>query len=150
MYKNIVVMILLLYAVFGSSFVTIDKTPEPEPVSILNIDIPLQEIKDRVAIFGNIITDPSDKAKIAIFNYEFANRISGYNTDNQKVNDVYSLAGKIFFQDSMVDKYDNLAEEIVKLLKEIITDDNHLLTQEEKDQINQYFKGIAWVLIQKE
>ena len=66
-------------------------------------------------MFSDLITDPSDRAKLAIFNYEFAERVLDYNTTSQQVNDVYTLAGKIFFEDTLVDKYDGLAEEIVKL-----------------------------------
>jgi len=154
MYKNILAIILLLYAVFGEGLFDIaDKpspTPEPNPASkILDIDKPFDKIIKDVSVFSDLITDPSDRAKIAIFNHEFAQRILTYNTDVQQVNDVYSLAGQIFFKKSLVDKYDGLSERIKDLLIKILSDENHTITTEEKQSLNEYFMGIAWVLIQK-
>lgn len=156
MNKNIIAIVLVIYAVFGGGLFDIfdnikpSPTPEPEPVvEILNIDKPSEEVLSKVQEFSNIITDPSDRAKIAIFNYEFAERVSGYETTSQQVNDVYSLAGKLFFKNSLVDKYDGLAEKIISLLQEVLTDENHTVSQEEKVKLNQYFTGVAWVLIQK-
>jgi hypothetical protein len=153
MYKNIIAIALILYAIFGSGLVDLLKNikpiPQPQPASILNIDKPTNDVILRVERFSNLITDPTDRAKIAIFNYDFANRIKTWDTNNQQVNDVYTLAGKIFFQESLVNKYSGLSTEITDLLKELLTDDNHVLSEEEKNKVNQYFAGIAWVLIQR-
>lgn len=154
MYKNILAILLLLYAVFGEGlFDKLDKPepkPEPSPAAkILNIEEPSKEVVNEVRIFSDLITDPNDRAKIAIFNHEFASRINDYNADVQQVNDVYSLAGKIFFKKSLVDKYDGLAEHIKDLLVKILSDENHTITTEEKQSLNEYFMGIAWILIQK-
>ena len=86
---------------------------------------------------------------VAIFNNEFSDRILIYNCDIQSVNDVYSLAGKTFFQSSLVDKYDGLSEKLVDVLKSILSDENHQLTDDEKKDLHTYFKGIAWALAQK-
>ena len=94
------------------------------------------------------ITDPSDRAKLAIFNYEFANRVASYNANSQQVNDVYTLAGKTFFKNTLVDKYDGLAEKITGILKHVMGDENHELSQDEKNKLKEYFLGIAWVLVQ--
>jgi len=125
-------------------------TPEPNPASeILDIDRPSDNVIKDVSVFSDLITDPSDRAKIAIFNYEFAQRVLKYNTDVQQVNDVYSLAGKLFFKQTLVDKYEGLSGNIKRILQQILTEENHILTQEEKQSLNEYFMGIAWVLIQK-
>jgi len=55
----------------------------------------------------------------------------------------------MFFNNTLVDKYEGLSEEIVLLLKECMTDENHVLTQDEKQKLNEYFTGVAWILIQK-
>jgi hypothetical protein len=154
MYKNILAIILLLYSVFGEGlFDIVDKpnpTPEPNPASeILDIDKPSDNVIQDVSIFSDLITDPSDRAKIAIFNHEFAQRVLKYNTDVQQVNDVYSLAGKLFFKQSLVDKYEGLSENIKRVLQQILTEENHTVTTEEKQSLKEYFMGIAWVLIQK-
>ena len=154
MCKNILAILLLLYAVFGEGLLdSLDKPkPKPEPVpakKILDIDKPAESVITEVQKFSELITDPNDRAKIAIFNYEFASRVLKYDTTVQQVNDVYSLAGKIFFKDTLVDKYDGLAEEIKSLLEKILTDENHAVTEGEKAKLNQYFMAVAWVLIQK-
>ena len=153
MYKKILIVILLAYSVFGGGWLDLldrpTPEPEPKPAEILNINTPNNKVVDRVQIFSDLITDPTDRAKLAIFNYEFANRVKFYSADSQQVNDVYTLAGKTFFKTSLVDKYNGLAEGLTDLIREIIGDENHTLTLEEKDKLNEYFLGIAWVLIQK-
>ena len=155
MYKNILAIILLMYAVFGEGLFDVADKPSPIPdpnpaAEILDIDKPSDQVIKDVSVFSELITDPSDRAKIAIFNYEFAERVLKYNSDVQQINDVYSLAGKLFFKNSLIDKYDGLAESIQSLLVEILTDENHFITQEEKNSLNKYFMGIAWVLVYKE
>lgn len=151
--KKIIAIVLLIYAIFGKGWLDyfdINKPPiEPIQESILNIDVPENDTIERVKVFAELITDPSDKAKIAIFNYEFANRVMNWEISTQQVNDIYTLAGTKFFKNTIVNKYENLAEELVKLLEEIIGTENHTLTEGEKQQLNKYFIGIAWVLIQK-
>ena len=152
MYKNIAVLLCLMYAVFGGGFLDLLDSPKPQPkppAKILNIEKPRQEIIDRVSIFSDMIKDPDDRAKIAIFNYDFANRVTSYSATSQNVNDVYTLAGKIFFKETLVDKYEGLSEEIIKLMEEIMQGDNHSLDQIEKQKLNEYFIAVSWVLIQK-
>lgn len=151
MYKKFLVIVLLTYAMFGGGLLDLlDKpTPEPEPAKILNINTPSNNVANRVQLFSDLVTDPTDRAKLAIFNYEFAKRVASYDADNQQVNDIYTIAGKTFFNTSLVDKYDGLAESLTDLIKEIIGDENHNLTQDEKNKLSEYFLGIAWVLIQK-
>ena len=149
--KGIVALLLLIFSVFGGSLDLSNILPKPEPpnAAILVIETPSEEVLDRVEIFSTIVTNPDDRAKLAIFNYEFASRINGYSTSSQQVNDVYSLAGKTFFKSDLVDKYDNLAEEIIKLMEDVIQTDNHILSVQEKEQLSKYFMGVAWVLINK-
>jgi hypothetical protein len=151
--RNALIIIFLVYGLFGAGFLDLLDKPEPEPAppptKILNINTPTSEIANRVQIFSNLITDPTDRAKLAIFNYEFANRVGSYSASSQEVNDVYTIAGKTFFNNTLVDKYNGLSESLTDLLKEIIGDENHELTQNEKNKLSEYFLGIAWVLIQK-
>jgi hypothetical protein len=60
---------------------------------------------------------------------------------------VYSLAGKLFFKNTLVNKYEGLAEEIQQLLEKLLTDENHNISTKEKEEINKYFMGISWILI---
>lgn len=151
--KSLIALLLLVFGVFGSDLNVLKyipfPTPEPPAAKILNIETPSEEVIEKVNKFSDIITDPDDRAKIAIFNYEFAQRCLEYKATSQNINDVYSLAGKTFFKDDLVNKYDNLAEEIVNLLKECVGEDDHIITQEEKNNLHKYFMGVAWVLIHK-
>lgn len=153
MYKKILSIVLLVYATFGTGWLDLldieFPSPTPPPAAILNIDLPSQVVKERVAIFSELVTDPSDRAKLAIFNYEFANRVLDYSATVQDLNDVYTLAGKTFFQNSLVNKYDGLSAEIVSLLSECVGEEEHSITAEEKVKTHEYFLGVAWSLIQK-
>ena len=154
MYRPILAIVLLVYALFGTGWLDLLDTPfpnpEPEPVSkILDIEVPSEEVKQAVESLEGMVSDPSDRAKLAIFNYDFAQRVLSYEADSQQVNDIYTLAGKTFFKNTLVDKYTGLSEEIVALLVECMGEENHVLTQEEKNKLHEYFMGVAWVLIQK-
>ena len=154
MVKNAIAVLLILYGIFGNSLFIQDSVapkprPEPAPVSIINVEKPNDAVLGKVKKFSDLITDPTDRAKLAIFNYEFANRVIKYNTDLQKLNDVYVLAAKTFFKDSLKDKYDALPEMIISLIQDTTTDENHVLTPNELKSINENFSGVAWILIQK-
>lgn len=125
------------------------KVIDDEVVTILNIDKPSDSVIQLVSPISALVTDPTDRAKLAIFNQEFANRIKSYETDNQKTNDVYVLAAQYFFLDSLKDKYPNFDTKIVGLLESCIGSDNHVLTTEEKALLSERFLGLAWSLIQK-
>ena len=149
-----IALLLIAYWAFGGGLLDLLDKPNPKPnpepqVSILNIDKPTEDIINRVKTFSDLITDPTDRAKIAIFNYEFANQLISYETDLQQLNDVYVLAGKKFFQNSMVGKYKALPDMITSLIQEVTGEANHVLSEQEKQKLNQYFLGVAWVLIQK-
>lgn len=151
---TVLALILIGYGVFGNGLLDLldrpTPIPNPEPdISILNIDKPSEEIIDRVQIFADLIKDPTDRAKIAIFNYEFSNRLISYETNLQQLNDVYVLAAKTFFGSSLVGKYKDLPKMIIGLINDVTGEENHILSEQEKIDLNQRFMGLAWVLIQK-
>lgn len=151
---NIIASILILYGLFGSGLLDLfDKPikpqPEPVPSAILNIDKPSEEVINEVAPVAAMINDPTDRAKLAIFNHQFATNVISYETNLQQVNDVYVLAGKTFFQGSIAGKYKDLPSSLVKLIESVTGSDNHILSQEEKLKISEKFMGFAWALIQR-
>lgn len=147
--KNSIAIGLILFGVL----LAVQTLPKPvideEEIAILDIKQPSAEIIELVKPISNLVTDPTDRAKLAIFNQEFANRIKNYGSDNQQTNDVYVLAASYFFKDSLKDKYDGLDTKIVELLRSSIGEDNHILTENEKIDISNKFLGLAWSLIQK-
>jgi hypothetical protein len=144
---------LLFFVFFGNIPDSIDINLTPDEIdevqSIIDVEKPSEDIIGFVRPIAKIITDIEDKAKIALFNYEFANRLDKYNTDVQQLNDVYVLAGKEFFGDSMRGKYANFASSVENLFKSIVTNDNHTLTDEEKTQLKKLFMGLSWALIER-
>lgn len=150
---RIIAVVLLLYSVFGNGLLDGLDFPLVNPiipeVSIIDVQKPSQDVLEKVQIFKDLITEEEDRQRIAIFNYEFSKRVVGYETSSQQINDVYSLAGKLFFSNSIVGKYDGLAENIVRLMEDVLTDENHTVSEEEKSLLSKYFAGVAWVLIQK-
>jgi hypothetical protein len=145
----IIGLLLVAYGLFEPNLRNIHLPVLPEPVAILDVEKPNEEVMQTVSGLASLVTDSKDRAKIAIFNYEFATRVKDYNTDLQKVNDVYTLAGKTFFKEEMVGKYNGFGDGLIKLISSLVSDDNHDLTQEEKNKISDYFMGLCWTLIQK-
>ena len=114
------------------------------------MDKPDDKTIESVSAFSDVITDPTDRTKIALFNYEFASRINSWeNINNQQMNDVYTKAGNNFFKNTLVDKYNSLAEMIISLMQNCVGDDAHILTDKEKDDIQKHFSALAWVLVNK-
>lgn len=143
----------LLWFVFYGSIPSIDINPIPDEIdevqAIIDVDKPSDEIIQQVRPVANLVTDIEDKAKLALFNYEFANRVTRYETDVQKLNDVYTDAGMRFFEDTLKGKYENLPDQLQKLFSSITTDDNKVLNQEEKQKLKDLFAGLSWALIER-
>lgn len=150
---KILVALGLLWFVFFGSLPKIDLKPTPKPddevVSIIDIEKPSDEILKKVKPVADLINNSEDRAKLALFNYEFSKRVAGYNTDVQKLNDLYAKAGNNFFGDSIKGKYLGLANSIVNLFQSVVTDENHILTKEEKESLKELFSGLAWALIER-
>jgi len=152
MIKNIVAILCISLGLLGLGVIPIPSKviPKPTPVvSILNIDKPDQKIIDSVSAFSDLIKDPTDRAKFAIFNYQFAQNVKTYTANVQQVNDIYVLAGKTFFKNSIVGKYKGLSDMLKQQIQDITSDDDHILSEDEKTKIHDQFLGIAWVLIQR-
>lgn len=147
--KNTIAISLILFGIVLSLNQFKPDNIDNKNTIVLNIERPSDKIIELVAPIAQLVTDPTDRAKLAIFNQEFANRIVKYEADNQKTNDVYVLAGSIFFSDTIADKYKDLDTKLVELLESIIGNDNHTLTIEEKKNISDNFLGLAWSLAQK-
>jgi len=147
--KNLLAIALILFGTIVALQNQSNTIIDEEEIAILEIKEPSEEILKLVKPISDLVIDPTDRAKLAIFNQEFATRITKYTTDNQQTNDVYVLAASHFFNDELNDKYAGLDKAIIKLLQSSIGDDNHILTDEEKVDISLKFTGLAWSLIQK-
>jgi len=139
-----IIGILLIVAglVLYRPTVTVDKD-----LINLNIEKPSVQVLELIKPISSLITDPTDRAKLAIFNQEFSKRIINYNADIQQINDVYVLAASEFFKDTLKDKYAELDVRLVSLISSVTSEDNHKLSQEELTKLSDYFNGLSWSLI---
>lgn len=148
--KTIVGLILVCIGLLLPPHIKINNVDNNNNVAILNIDKPTNDILNVVSPISSVVTDPTDRAKLAIFNQDFANRVKNYDADTQQINDLYTIAASEFFGNSLDNKYTNLDTLLVDLMKKCCNgDDNHKLTKEEKDKLSTHFMGLAWSLIQK-
>jgi len=120
------------------------------PSAVIQIAEPNQQIIDKVSSVASLVTDDMDRVRLAIFNDIFSNRVLEYNADSQQLNDVYTEAARNIFGNSMKGKYPGYASGITSLLKSIMGTQNHELSELEKQQLSNYFRGLAWCLVNQE
>lgn len=97
---------------------------------------------------SDLITDKNDKARLAVFNYEFCNRLLTYKVTGQQLIDIYVNAGKMVFKDEFRDKYPTFGASLTKLFFDIIGEEDHMLTRDELYSIQKKFAGLSWNLSQ--
>jgi hypothetical protein len=110
------------------------------------IEEPEKVLTDRWSEISRSITDSSDRTKLCIFNKTFAERVVEYKADAQQVNDVYVLAGKEVFGDSIKGKYDTLGTTTKEAMVLVLGEKNHNVTESEKRQLSKVFMAFAWSL----
>ncbi len=76
----------------------------------------------------------------------FADRIEGYDAEAQDVQDIYVLAAKILFDNSLAGKYNGYGSSIQGLLEDSMGTENHVLSRDEKESLAQDFRGLAYSL----
>lgn len=130
-----VALILITFSINGKT-----KTHD-----VLNIIIPSvnETVIKRTSNISNIVTDNTDRIQLCIFNKIFADRLIKYNADQQQMNDVYVNAAKKIFESRLVNKYEDLSGFIENLFHEIVGDDIHKLNEEQKQNLQSLFYGVA-------
>jgi|LakMenEpi03Aug12_release.lakeMendotaPanAssembly.Ray.scaffolds.fasta_scaffold00240_64 hypothetical protein len=132
----------LVVFVFLSKISGVEKDVTPS----LGIQKPTDAIAQQVSKITNIVTNDTDRLNLAVFNKVFADRIISYDIDTQKLNHLYTLAGKYFFGDSLKDKYADLDIFLINSIIDTVGDKNHILSDNEKLLLQEKFYGIAWYL----
>ena len=125
-----------------------DIVPDNTPSVVITIDEPSQEIKEKGSSIADLVTDEKDRLNLCIFNKVFAERVGSYDADAQQINDVYTEAAKIFFGETLKGKYEGYGSGVTDLMSDVVGDENHKLTKEEKDELSNIFNGLAWHLNQ--
>jgi hypothetical protein len=113
---------------------------------IIKVDEPSEDIVNKISKTADVVTDSKDRLNLAIFNYVFSNRVERYEGNSQQINDVYVKAAKNKFGGSMKGKYSGLSDGIEGLFKDILGDENHSVSSDEKNNMKTYFSALAWKL----
>ena len=122
-------------------------TPDaPDEISQIIIEEPEKALIDQWSEVSKSITDPSDRTQLCIFNKTFADRVIKYEADTQQVNDIYTLAAKEVFGDSLKGKYKMLSPEVKKTMISILGEENHNVIESEKKKLRKVFMAFAWNL----
>lgn len=97
---------------------------------------------------ADLITDKEDKATLAVFNYEFANRLPSYVDiiNTQQLQDIYVAAGSNVYGKALSSKYQSLGTKLIDLMKGVIGEEEHIISKEEADALSDVFKGLSWNL----
>ena len=92
------------------------------------------------------ISDPKDRANLCVFNKVFADRVVKYEANAQQINDVYVLAAKEVFGNSIKGKYDKLSSATQGSMVSVLGEENHIVVESEKQQLGKVFMAFAWCL----
>tara|TARA_R100001244_G_scaffold84271_1_gene64874 strand:- start:248 stop:682 length:435 start_codon:yes stop_codon:yes gene_type:complete len=134
-------IILVLVGVFW------DNAPDaPDNRLQIVTEKPEKVLIDQWSETAKSITDPIDRIKLCIFNKIFADRVVKYEADAQQVNDIYTLAAKEVFGDSLKGKYDMLGPATKKAMILILGEENHNVIESEKRELGKTFMAFAWNL----
>ena len=138
-------VVLVLVGVFWEDIKnSIPEIPDNKP--IITIDTPENSLVDQWTETCKSIKDPKDRVRLCVFNKVFADRVVGYNADAQQINDLYVLAAKEVFGDSIKGKYDKLGPAAQESMVSILGEENHIITESEKQNLNKAFLAFAWCL----
>lgn len=143
---NLIGIFLICIALLPNNFIPIIN-PNPKPSINLDVNKPTDEILQIVKPIDMLITNYEDRTRLAVFNYVFSKRISKYDINSQKLQDLYVMAARNYLQDSIKDKYDDLDSLIKNLFIKSIGDSDHILTKDEKVYTENLFSGLSWSLI---
>lgn len=143
----IVGLIILLLSSNNNLLDSVNIPPKEVEVIDLTITEPSEDISKSVSIISDIVKEEEDRINIAVFNKVFADRVTGYEVNQQQLNDIYVLSAKNFFGGSIKDKYDSLDVFLKGVISDVTGDDVHVLSENEKSELSDMFYGISWHLI---
>lgn len=135
--KNALAVLLIGVAVLSSNGTGVD----------LKIPAPSSSVSSKVSSAAKLVTKKQDKIKFAIFNHIFSQRIKDYEIDTQKLQDIYVLAAKKYFDGELKDKYSGLDIKLIELFKSLLGEDNKILSDADKKLVSEHFSGLAYNLI---
>lgn len=151
MNRTVIGVIIILIGLFWPQIVEripeITPTPEPNAPAVIEISEPTPAVLEKVSDLSSLVTDEDDRMKLAIFNKIFSERVIEYSGDTQQINDVYVAAAKYVFGDSLKGKYFGYGSGLTDLMRQIMGDENHELTEQEKLMLQEYYSALAWSFV---
>ena len=144
--RVIVGLSLVSIGFFWNNIINAIPKIDNKPVQVVQIDKPSQEILDKAEPIAKLVTDKNDKLNLCLFNNVFSKRLVSYETDAQKMNDVYVEAAKNFFGDSLKGKYEGFSKGLDDLFTGVLGLENHKITEDEKSTLSKTFNGLAYCL----
>jgi len=124
---------------------------EPSVAQVLNIQEPDKDILKIVEGADKIVTNKQDKEKMAMLNFEFAQRLKGYDCKPEEMIQVWNHVARFVSEGKWKDKYPDLFPTYTSnMIQSVTTDANSVVTEKEKDLISEKFNGLSWVLGDKD
>jgi hypothetical protein len=154
--KNAIILGLIALSAFWSPLM--NNLNPVDPVvnlkSAVDLTEPSDEIRSKIEDNTSVKTiefTNEDRVDIAVFNVEFANRITAYDSDVQEANDVYTIASTIYYKGELKGKYPGFGDAILFLIKDALDkshgNKNHTLSNTEKNDLADNFRGLAWMML---
>lgn len=142
-----VVIFLVLFLDISTIRGIIDKASKKEVVVSVEPK-PTDNAVDLTKPIATLITDKEDRATLAVFNYEFAKRLSSYSDviNTQQLQDIYVAAGSDVYGKTLSSKYESLGTKLIGLMKGVIGEEEHIISKEETDSLSDVFRGLSWNL----
>lgn len=150
MNRTVIGVVIILIGLFWPQIVErIPEIPTPEPSvpAVIEISEPTPAVLEKVSDLSSLVTDEDDRLDLAIFNKIFSERVLEYSVDSQKINDVYVEAAKNVFGDSLRGKYLGYSAGLNDLMRQIMGEENHELTDQEKLMLQEYYSALAWSFV---
>lgn len=144
-------MAIILTSFFAPTVEKMLVPVEPSVAQVLNIQKPDEEILKLVQPADKIVGDEQDKEKMAMLNFEFAQRLKGYDCKPEEMIQVWNHVARFVSEGKWGAKYPKFFESYTdKMIQSVTTDANSVVTEKEKELISEKFNGLSWVLGDKD
>lgn len=139
-------MTIIIVGIFASTFEKMLVPIEPSVAQVLNIQKPDIIVLDMVSGADKIVTNKQDKEKMSLLNYEFSQRLKGYDCKPEEMIQIWNHVARFVSNKGWV-KYKGFSPKYTSdMIKDVTTDANSIVTDKEKDLISEKFNGLSWVL----
>lgn len=144
-------MAIIVASFFGPTLEKMLLPIEPSVAQVLSIKEPDKSILEIVSGADKIVTDQQDKEKMALLNFEFSERLKGYDCKPEEMIQVWNHVARFVSEGEWGKKYPKFFPTYTSdMIKSVTTDANAVVTEQEKELISEKFNGLSWVLGDKD